>query len=97
MSNTTLHVIITGRVQGVGYRDFVQREARARNVTGWARNRHDGSVEAIVSGHTESVQELLAALHRGPPAARVAEVRSEPADAEALEGAEPGFVIRPTA
>jgi acylphosphatase len=88
-----VRLVITGRVQGVGYRDFVRAEAQARNLAGWVRNRRDGSVEAIVNGAPESVEELIAACWRGPRASNVADVRTE-----ALEAGETfaSFTIYPT-
>ena len=80
---------ITGRVQGVSYRESMRAEARRRGVTGWVRNQRDGSVEALVQGEAALVAELLAWCKLGPPAARVEEVRAhdvahEPALAEFL-------------
>ncbi len=69
------HVQVTGRVQGVGFREWTARQARAKGVAGWVRNCSDGSVEAVVSGPDEMVEALIAALHEGPPAARVANLR----------------------
>jgi acylphosphatase len=69
------HVLVTGRVQGVGYRAWVIREAAARGLAGWVRNRMDGSVEAVFSGDTSAVDAMIAACRRGPSAAVVAEVR----------------------
>ncbi len=89
----TVRLQITGRVQGVGYRDFVRSEAQMRGLAGWVRNRRDGSVEALVGGPSESVEDLIAACWRGPPAARVAEVRAEAAE-QALG---PGFAVLATA
>lgn len=88
-----VRLVIAGRVQGVGYRDFVRREAEARNLTGWVRNRRDGTVEAVARGSSESVDELIAACWRGPPAGRVADVQIE--EVEKREPAA-GFIIRPT-
>jgi acylphosphatase len=65
------HAIIRGRVQGVGYRDFTEREARARGLTGWVRNRRDGSVEAVLAGPPAAVADMIAACRRGPFNARV--------------------------
>jgi acylphosphatase len=76
----TLRLSIRGRVQGVGYRDAMRNEARRLGVTGWVRNRHDGSVEAVVQGPVESVEALMAWVHRGPPAAMVLRVEATPAD-----------------
>ncbi|HEX2650023.1 MAG TPA: acylphosphatase [Burkholderiales bacterium] len=72
--DVTLHLRIVGRVQGVGYRDALRREALARGVSGWVRNRRDGSVEALVQGSAEAVDALIAWARRGPPAARVQDV-----------------------
>ena len=55
MSGAIRHVMIRGRVQGVGYRYFVEREAQSRGLEGWVRNRRDGSVEAVFSGPAEAV------------------------------------------
>ena len=62
---------ITGRVQGVAYRDWMVRAARAAGVVGWVRNRADGSVEALVAGPPGVVDALIASCRLGPPAARV--------------------------
>lgn len=74
----TLLLAIEGRVQGVGYRDWMRRQARGLGVAGWVRNRPDGSVQALVAGPTESVRRLIAACHRGPLLARVARVTETP-------------------
>jgi acylphosphatase len=71
----TKHLVITGRVQGVGFRFYMERKARALGVTGWVRNRRDGSVEAVVQGTTGAVEAMIAWARRGPPSAVVAEVR----------------------
>lgn len=71
----TCHVFILGRVQGVGYRDALCDEARRRRVSGWVRNRRDGTVEALLQGSPEDVHAVLDWARVGPPMARVAEVR----------------------
>ena len=71
MPDRTVHLRIIGRVQGVGFRFFVEDEATARRLNGWVRNRRDGTVEAALSGPAEAVSETIAACREGPPAARV--------------------------
>ena len=71
---TIRHYVITGRVQGVGFRFYMQRKARELGVTGWVRNRRDGAVEAVVQGETDAVEAMTAWARRGPPSAVVAEV-----------------------
>lgn len=66
-----VHVSVRGRVQGVGYRAFVEREALTRGVEGWVRNRRDDTVEAVFAGAPEIIEAVLAACRRGPYAARV--------------------------
>jgi acylphosphatase len=65
------HVRVTGRVQGVGYRESCVRVARALGVRGWVRNRVDGSVEALVQGPADALAQLRAWMLAGPPLARV--------------------------
>jgi acylphosphatase len=65
------HVIIRGRVQGVGYRAWTEITALERGVEGWVRNRRDGSVEALLIGTEQAVADMIAACRRGPPGARV--------------------------
>lgn len=66
-----VRVIVTGRVQGVGYRWFTRDAARAHGLTGWVRNRHDGAVEALLQGPESAVDAVLAVMQRGPKRARV--------------------------
>jgi acylphosphatase len=73
-----IHVIVEGRVQGVGYRAFVEREAKKRGLTGWVRNRSDGTVEAVFSGGEEDLQSMIVACHRGPRLSLVRNVRQQP-------------------
>lgn len=84
---------VNGRVQGVGYRVSLQDEARKREVSGWVRNRSDGSVEALLQGDTAAVESVIAWARRGPPGARVSDVAAVPATEEpALRG----FELHPT-
>lgn len=92
----TLHVRISGRVQGVGYRAALQRTAQANGISGWVRNRRDGSVEAIVQGSPEDIERVLAWARRGPPAARVSELKADPAQGEFVRPYS-GFEPLPTA
>lgn len=71
----TRHLAISGRVQGVGYRFYMQGKARALGVAGWVRNRSDGTVEAVVHGSPEQVNSIIAWARRGPPSAVVADVK----------------------
>jgi acylphosphatase len=66
-----LHFLVQGRVQGVGFRWFVQREAGERDLRGWVRNTEEGEVEVLASGPAEDLAELRASLSRGPRGARV--------------------------
>jgi acylphosphatase len=58
---------VSGRVQGVGFRGFVEEQARAIGLTGWVRNLDDGRVEVYAAGNPEQLDRLAARLHRGPP------------------------------
>jgi acylphosphatase len=69
--NVVRHVFIRGRVQGVGYRAFVEYTALTHGLEGWVRNRRDGSVEAMLAGPSAKVAQVLEACRRGPPGARV--------------------------
>lgn len=71
MDQKRVKVVITGRVQGVGFRASCQRQAVALGLTGWVRNRWDGAVEALFEGPAEAVNAMLAWCHQGPPAAYV--------------------------
>jgi len=68
------HAIITGKVQGVWFRVETQQAARSQGVTGWVRNKMDGSVEAVFEGDEADIQATLSWCHNGPPHARVDEV-----------------------
>ena len=71
MSTRIRHVIVRGRVQGVGYRAWVEDEALARGLEGWVRNRRDGAVEALFAGPTDAVGAMIEACREGPWGARV--------------------------
>jgi acylphosphatase len=90
---TAQRLVIKGRVQGIGYRDWLVAEAEALGVSGWVRNRRDGSVEAVLYGDMAAVQELLRACRRGPRLAEVEEIVEEFLDVVV----EPGFRRLPTA
>jgi acylphosphatase len=69
-----LHFLVKGRVQGVGFRWFVHREASELELKGWVRNTEDGAVELVVAGDPENLAELRTSLHRGPRGSRVDKV-----------------------
>jgi acylphosphatase len=71
----TRRFVITGRVQGVGFRWFVEREAATLGVTGWVRNRENSSVEVMATGSREQLRSLRQKLQEGPRAARVDQVQ----------------------
>ena len=84
MSGTIRLVRIRGRVQGVGYRAWVEHQARVRGMEGWVRNRRDGSVEVLFAGPEDVVADMIAACRRGPSSARVADVAEEAANLDGL-------------
>lgn len=89
----TMHVLIEGKVQGVGYRAWCADAARSRDLSGWVRNLASGAVEAVISGPADQVVDMMDAIWQGPSFARVASVRDlDPV--EALTGA---FEVRDTA
>ena len=69
--NERVHLVITGRVQGVWYRASAQQAGQERGLTGWVRNLPDGAVEAVAEGPREKLQDFISWCHEGPPAARV--------------------------
>lgn len=85
------HLVITGLVQGVGFRASMAHEARRLGVSGWVRNRSDGSVEAMIAGTPEQVAAMMNWARRGPAAARVDHVAVELGSGEFS-----GFEQRPT-
>jgi acylphosphatase len=76
----TRQIRVRGRVQGVGFRYALRREAQRAGVHGWVRNRHDGSVEAVLQGEADAVARVVAWARRGPPAARVDELHESEAE-----------------
>jgi acylphosphatase len=98
MSGAIRQVRITGRVQGVGYRAWIERQASKHDLEGWVRNRRDGSVEALFAGPEQLVSEMIARCRRGPSSARVDDVTEESATVDALYLRRPGerFSVLPT-
>ena len=87
--------MVEGFVQGVGYRDFARRAALRLGVSGWVRNRSDGTVEALIAGAPADVEAMLAEMRRGPRGAAVSRLRlGDPGDADQTKTG--AFVIRPT-
>ncbi len=82
--------IAHGRVQGVGFRDWTQRQAQQRGVGGWVRNRPDGAVEAVLEGEEDAVDVLVDLLRQGPRGASVERVELEDEQPEGLRG----FAVR---
>lgn len=77
-----LQAVVSGRVQGVGFREFVRQEASSRGLAGYVRNSDDGrDVEVVAEGGTDALTELLAALHGGPRFAQVAHVEASYSEA----------------
>ena len=92
MSRPALHLTIRGRVQGVGYRWWTVGQATALGLSGWVRNRRDGSVELLAIGSTDAIETLATACTRGPTVASVASVERAPAEDDGTQG----FEQRPT-
>lgn len=98
MSGEIRRVTIRGRVQGVGYRAWVEHRARNQDLEGWVRNRSDGSVEALFAGPAEVVSDMVERCRRGPSSARVDAVTEEPVNSDALKLRRSGerFSVLPT-
>jgi acylphosphatase len=86
-------ILVSGRVQGVGFRISLQREARKLGLGGWVRNRSDGTVEALLQGTPQAVAALIAWARNGPPGARVTALADSAAEDEPAHS---GFELRPT-
>jgi acylphosphatase len=95
----SVRIVVTGRVQGVGFRAFLAREATRLGLSGWARNRGFDQVEAFVAGESVAVAEFLELARRGPALARVHAIREEAVDAvaSAQPSAGSGFFVAPSA
>lgn len=93
-AHKTVRVAIRGRVQGVGFRAWVHHQAELHGLSGWVRNRADGTVEAVFSGPAELVDVMLKACRRGPRGARVDGVDNS--DVDSAEAGESGFRVLPT-
>lgn len=87
----TKHLRISGKVQGVGFRAAMYREAVRLNITGWVRNHKDGYEEAVIQGSEKTVAEMLAWATRGPSGARVDQV-----EVKNVDGIFPDFDLRST-
>lgn len=82
----TVRIVVSGRVQGVGYRAWFLEEAEELLLSGWVRNRADGSVEAFVHGDKRKVDDLIKACHKGPGLSRVDKVTVEAAKYDGISG-----------
>lgn len=91
--SVTIRIVLSGRVQGVGYRAWTERHARSLGLTGWVRNLHDGTVEAVFHGPADKVDDMISRCRKGPDRARV-EVLERHDESEAPDA---GFYIRPGA
>ncbi len=89
------HVVVRGRVQGVGYRAWTEDTARELGLAGWVRNRRDGSVEAVFAGPRETVTKIIDACRQGPYGAHVTGIEQRPGSLDGLTGE--GFSVLPTA
>ena len=69
------HIIITGKVQGVGFRYWLQKAALQRNVTGWVRNKISGEVEALLIGNDVEIDNLIRLCEKGPPSSKVTKIK----------------------
>ncbi len=89
---TAVRIVVSGKVQGVGYRAWVAKEARARGLTGWVRNLASGDVEAVFAGPDATLNEMVELCRIGPRLASVRKLTEEPVEGSGW----PDFAIRPT-
>jgi acylphosphatase len=89
-ANISRHVIVRGRVQGVGFRNFVEHHALQRGLAGWVRNRRDGSVEAVFAGPERTVNGMIEACRHGPLPAHVDTLDQRDATDDELNARLPG-------
>lgn len=87
----TRHLLISGRVQGVGFRFYMEHKARQHGVAGWVRNRRDGAVEVMIQGGTDAVEAMISAAGRGPRGAVVTDVQVSEGSGDYAT-----FEVRPT-
>jgi acylphosphatase len=92
MARKILHLKISGRVQGVGFRAYVADEAETRGLAGWVRNRADGCVEAMIAGESDIIDQMVAVCRGGPYGSRVENLAIEDAREQDLD-APSGFRI----
>jgi acylphosphatase len=85
MERSAVHLVVAGRVQGVAFRARAVAEATRLGLSGWVRNRMDGTVEARAEGTPEAVKAFVAWCHHGPPAAKVDQVRVDPVPPTGLD------------
>lgn len=91
-----VRAVIRGRVQGVGFRAWTMGQAELHGLSGWVRNRRDGTVEAVFRGRPEALGAMLKACRQGPRGCRVEQVEEHAAAAEDLAAGDRGFSLRPT-
>jgi acylphosphatase len=99
MSWSTIRLVrIRGKVQGIGFRIWSEREALKRGVEGWVRNRRDGSVEALFAGTASAVNSMIETCRKGPPLSRIDAVDIAEAESSELDSRRPGekFTLLPT-
>ena len=82
----TIHIIVTGRVQGVGFRYFTVRCANNLGLRGWVRNLPDGGVEAVIQGQDDSIEQMIELLQKGPRASIVTDLKIEEIEQEEFSG-----------